>query len=407
MKILQIAHKPPWPPVDGASIAMYNLCRGLVSNGHQVHVLAMNTYKQYCDISKVPEDFRTNARYTLVDIDIRIRAIPALLNLFSGKSYNMVRFDTSEVRKTLDEILSRTEYDLVILESLFSTAYLDLLRKRFPGPVILRSHNVEFNIWENLTNNERNPLKKWYLKLLTHRLKRYELETLSKVDFISSISEPDMDAFRKSGCTTAMEYVPFGINFNDEVYKSWSPPEKEEFVFFHVGSMDWLPHQEAFRWFLSEVWVPFSKQHPEAVLHLAGSKMPGWIAEGNFPNVITQKGYVNGHEFMKKKAIMVVPSFSGSGIRIKIAEGMAMGKVIITTSNGAMGIPATNNENIFICDDRAAWIETLGKCMDNPELTKAISRNARQFAEREFNYLASAKKLVEEVFQAAGEIINK
>ena len=134
-------------------------------------------------------------------------------------------------------------------------------------------------------------------------------------------------------------------------------------------------------------------------MHLAGSKMPGWIVNGNFPNVVVLKGYVNGHAFMKKKAIMVVPSFSGSGIRIKIAEGMAMGKVIITTTNGAMGIPCTNNKNIMISDDPAEWIAMLGKCMDNFEMVQTISRNARQFAEQEFNYKTSAKKMVDEVFK--------
>jgi glycosyltransferase involved in cell wall biosynthesis len=376
---------------------MYNLYRGLVSLGHQVHVLAMNTYKQHCDIQKVPEDFRISSRYTLVDIDIRIKALAAFLNLFTGESYNMARFDTPELRRSLDEILEGTDYDLVILESLFSTACIDLLQRKSQAKIILRSHNVEFNIWANLARNERNRLKRWYLQLLTRRLKRYELDMLGKVDFIASISRPDMEVFRNSSCRTAMTCIPFGINFDDEDYRCYSPPGKEEIIFFHVGSMDWIPHQEAFRWFLNEVWISFSNQQPRAELHLAGSKMPGWIIHGNYTNVIVHQGYVEGRAFMKKKAIMVVPSFSGSGIRIKIAEGMAMGKVIITTTNGAMGIPCTNNENIMISDDREEWIALLGRCMEDFEMVKTISRNARQFAEQEFNCQASAKKLVEEV----------
>ncbi len=49
MRILQLCHKPPFPPVDGTAIAMSNLTRGLLRNGAHIEVLAMNTYKKYCN----------------------------------------------------------------------------------------------------------------------------------------------------------------------------------------------------------------------------------------------------------------------------------------------------------------------------------------------------------------------
>jgi hypothetical protein len=54
MKILQVCHKPPYPPVEGGSIATYHLPMGLMALGCEVDVLAMNTYKQYCRIEQVP-----------------------------------------------------------------------------------------------------------------------------------------------------------------------------------------------------------------------------------------------------------------------------------------------------------------------------------------------------------------
>ena len=92
MKILQICHKPPYPPIDGGSIAMYNLYRGLRSIGHTVHVIAINTYKQYCDINKVPKEFVDASEYTLVDVDIRVKPLSAFFNLFASDSYNISRF---------------------------------------------------------------------------------------------------------------------------------------------------------------------------------------------------------------------------------------------------------------------------------------------------------------------------
>ncbi len=44
--------------------------------------------------------------------------------------------------------------------------------------------------------------------------------------------------------------------------------------------------------------------------------------------------------FMQSYRIMVAPLFTGSGIRIKILEAMALGRPVVTTPIGIEGIPA-------------------------------------------------------------------
>ena len=395
MNILQICHKPCYPPIDGGSIATYNLYKGLVDNGQHVHVLAMNTYKQYCDISKVPADFLKNARYRLVDVDIRLKVLPAFFNLFSKRSYNMERFNAKQFSAVLKEILENNRYDVILLETLYTMPYIDLLREKSDARIVLRTHNVEHKIWENLGRNEKNPLKKWYLSLLTGRLKHFEMQSLKQVDLIASISEEDTSIFKQEGCTTPMMYLPFGIDMLQDEFKSYEEPDVSQIVLFHLGSMDWLPHQEAMRWFLEAVWPKVSTKHPQLHLYLAGSHMPNWISHGRYPNVMVTKGYVEANSFMRNKAIMIVPSFSGSGIRIKIAEGMAKGKVILTTKNGAMGIPAVHGENIFISDDHEEWVCILDRCLTDVEKLQAISRSARSFAINEYDYRLTARKLID------------
>lgn len=394
MKILQLCHKPPFPANDGGSIAMFNLCEGLRKLGHQVHILAMNTHKHYCKIEEVPEEFLQKTRYTLVDVDTRIKMIPAFVNLFTNNSYNIIRFHTKEVELKLLELLKDNSYDLIILESIFTTTYIDLIRKIMPCPIVLRSHNVEYMIWENLARTEKSFFKSRYLRLLTRRLRQYELKTIKKVDYVAAISEADINHFREIGCKIPMMYVPFGINFTEDEFKEEVQLNNEELIIFHVGSMNWIPHQEAFKWFFEQVWPVFYRNNPTAKLHLAGSDMPDWITQGHFPNVTVVNGYVDGKKYMNGKAIMIVPSFHGSGIRIKIIEGMAKGKVIITTPNGAMGIPCTHGENIFIANDCDEWVKILNECIINPELVRRISNNARKFSASEYDYETGAAQLI-------------
>ena len=82
---------------------------------------------------------------------------------------------------------------------------------------------------------------------------------------------------------------------------------------------------------------------------------------------------------MKNKAIMIVPLFSGSGMRVKIIEGMALGKVIVTTSTGAEGIDARHNENIIIADSEIDFEKEIVNLLENKSFFTKIGENAQKF----------------------------
>lgn len=393
MKILVLCHKPPFPAVDGGSIAMSNLIRGLTKNKVELDILAMNTFKQYCTKDK-QRIFQKEVRsYQLVDVDIRIKAFDAMLNLFSSKSYNISRFQSSEYKKKLIQLLEDSEYDVVLFESLFSTPYVDVVRDFHPRLIVHRSHNIEFNIWQNLAKNEHNLIRKWYLRLLAKRLKKYEIDTVNKFDLVATISQTDLIEYKSNGITSQLYHLPFGIDL-----ASLSMHERRlnnpKVKIYHVGSMNWKPHQEAFRWFFNEVWIGLGDLKAKSELHLAGTEMPKWIQDKSSENVFVSKGYVDGYKFSKDKEILVVPSFSGSGIRIKIIEAMATGKTIVTTANGAMGIECSHRENIYISDKPEEWISYINELVLSSEKREVIGKNARQYCFKYHDHNKLAERLI-------------
>jgi glycosyltransferase involved in cell wall biosynthesis len=95
--------------------------------------------------------------------------------------------------------------------------------------------------------------------------------------------------------------------------------------------------------------------------------------------------------FYNQHDVMLVPLQSGSGMRIKIIEGMAMGKAIISTSIGAEGIPVTHFENIIIADNPKEFADAITELSKNDELKQKIKKNARSFIQNQFDnkYLVS------------------
>ena len=59
------------------------------------------------------------------------------------------------------------------------------------------------------------------------------------------------------------------------------------------------------------------------------------IADLKGQNIVFAGEVESSTDFIKDKTVMVVPLFSGSGIRMKIIEGMSLGKCIVTTPAGS------------------------------------------------------------------------
>ena len=76
-------------------------------------------------------------------------------------------------------------------------------------------------------------------------------------------------------------------------------------------------------------------------------------------------------------------------------EGIALGKLVITTSLGAEGIQATNGEEIVIADDPEDFANAIKYYLDHPSELNKIGEAARQFVEAHFNNEQIAMDLLE------------
>lgn len=391
MKILQICNKPPYPPKDGGCIAMNNITLGLLDTGHEVKVLAMNTPKHYTDLKALPEEYKIKTQFEAIFIDTSIKITDAFFNLFTTSSYNIKRFYSKDFENKLAELLKKNTYDIIQLESLYTTPYLKIIREYSKAKIILRTHNVEHKIWEQLSNSNKNQLKKIYLKILARRLKKYEIKHLNEVDGIAVISPEDAVLFKQMGCKSPTILIPFSIDC------ATYPVQSEKATttsLFHLGSMDWQPNQEGILWFLNNVWNKLSKQHPSLKLYLAGRNMPDQIKRTTQKNVIVDGVINNPTEYMQSRSIMIVPLFSGSGMRVKIIEGMALGKTIISTSIGAEGILCENKKNILIANSSQEFIEAVNTCITDKPLNDSIQKNARMLVENHYDISKNTGKLI-------------
>ncbi|UCH15553.1 MAG: glycosyltransferase [Bacteroidales bacterium] len=379
MKILQLCNKFPYPPKDGGAIAIYNLTKGLSNNGHDVTLLAMNTRKHYVVPGEAEKALKDIAELEYVNINTNISIVKALINLlFSRIPYNAERFISDKFTKKIISILNENKFDIIQIEGLYLTPYIKVIRQYSDAGISYRAHNIEHEIWERIVSNERNYFKKMYLKMLAGRVKNFEINSLNSYDLLVPITHRDALILNNLGNHKPFKVSPAG--FDIKKVKSGNNNVDPRALFF-LGSLDWIPNQEGIIWFIKRILPGVIIKNPDVRFFIAGRNAPDRlirkITKNN--NIIFLGEVEDAFDYMKNKAIMIVPLFSGSGMRVKIIEGMALGKAVVTTSTGAEGIDARHYENIIIADSETDFEKEIVNLLENKSFFTKIGENAQKF----------------------------
>ena len=391
MKALLLSHRVPFPPNNGYSIVVYNTIKGLVDLGVEVTLFSLNCSKHCVDVDDIDDPVFNRLKFHAADVDVDVNALGAFLNIFSNQSYNVSRYYEQSAEKALSNVLKEKTFDIVQFEGLFVVPYLDVVKANTKAKIIYRAHNVEYDIWERLALRERFTPRRAYLEFLSRRLKAFEADQINRFDQVFAFSNPDRQKLLRMGCEVHIAVFPVALDF--EKYKI--DLSKTNFpTLFHLGAMDWRPNKEGLEWFLDEIWPDIESINRELRFYIGGKNMQKQFFDYDSDNLIVEGEVVDAIEFMNSKAIMIVPLLSGSGMRVKIIEGMAMQKCIIATTMAAEGIDYINGVDILIANTADEFYRSILKCITQPNSWLEIGVNARKKAEKHHEIKASASSML-------------
>ena len=395
MKILILTHRVPFPQNGGYPIVICNTARGLANLGHEVSLVSLNSKKSYhrYEYNEDDQDLLTKINYRSFDINTNVSIVDVAVNLFSKTSFNINKYYNGEFEKLLIQEIRKTAYDIIQFEGLWVSLYLNSVRKHTRAKLIYRAHNIENQIWQRLAQQKTDPFKKSYLRLHAKRIKKYELEQLNNFDGVAVFTAQDKSTLLEYGTKIPIEIIPVGINID-----RYKPNfDKTEFPsLFFLGSLDWLPNREGIEWFLENFHKDLIEGDLRVRFYVAGNDIPDRFDDYEVLGKIFIQGEVDDAlEFVNSKSIMIVPLLSSGGMRVKIVEGMAMQKCIISTSLGAEGINYQNGVNILIANDQDEFYDAIKHCISDEEYCKKIGVNARRLIENQHDVNKVTVKLVD------------
>lgn len=394
MEILLLTHMYPYPPDDGGRIVTYNSIKYDAESGNKITLITFNN-----EVIKTVLD--KHAEVHIIVKDTRNNYVKMLSNLFSSMPYNLSKYYDEKVITKIDEIIKSKNIELVYIDHLHMAFYGEYIKNRYLQiPVVLRQHNVESTIMDRFYKTQKNLIVKLYAMYQYRKLYNFESRITSIFDKCFMITEDDVVRMKKmNNCVKAVA-IPAGVDIDK--YQPINTIHNENSIVF-LGSMNWLPNEDAITWFVDKMFNRVLLDVPDTKLYIVGKNPTTRVRKlDNKDNIIVTGFVEDEREYIAKAKVFIVPLRIGGGMRIKILNAMSMGKCVVSTSIGAEGIAFNNWEDIVISDDEEKFAVNTVKMLNDINTRRNIEEAARNTIVQKYSWEIVAKKINSEYAKLVG-----
>ncbi len=379
-KALFVAPRAPYPLDTGGKIRTYHLLR-LLSEKYSVRLLCFV-------FSEHDEKALGHIRDMGVEVFF-IRAHPWFV--FVKKMVSLLLCRPVSLSSYMDRGMKKLIFDAV--KEGFAYIHFDHLHMgryaffvRDKGVFcVMDEHNVEYLILERGAAGASG-LKRLFWRMQARAVKAVEKKACAIMDELWVVSGIDRDVLASLSGQRNIKIVPNGVDPDFFYYSEPRDENDENTDLVFVGSMDWLPNEDACLFMVREIMPILWEKAPEMRLFLVGRNPSQRLKSLASDKVIVTGSVEDVRPYVYKARVYVAPLRFGSGSRLKILEAMAMGRPIVSTSLGAEGIGYTDERDILIADSPKDFSEkVLCLCADRG-LAKSIALRARKLVEERYSW---------------------
>jgi sugar transferase (PEP-CTERM/EpsH1 system associated) len=373
-------------PVDkGGKIRSYNMLKELKRSCHI-------TYLTLDDGSAEPNarELANEYCHELVTIPHRVREkftpgfyVDLVVNLTSELPYAIKKYQSPAMRDEIARRVKDNRFDVLVCDFLAPAVNVP---RGIDCASVLFQHNVEAMIWKRHYEVQTNPAKKSYLFRQWQKMRAFEAKACPEFDCVIAVSREDRDLMEEEYGLKDVYDVPTGVD--TEFFRPRDSRERRAENLVFTGSMDWLPNEDAIRYFTEQILPRVKQQVPNVTLTVVGrNPYPGLLELSKRDPAVIVTGRVDDvRPFMDEAAVYIVPLRIGGGTRLKIYEAMAMEKPIVSTSIGAEGLPIEDGREIVLADTPETFADAVIKLIKQPEVAHEIGQRAATKVRQKFGW---------------------
>jgi len=249
-------------------------------------------------------------------------------------------------------------------------------------------------IWKRHYEVQSNPVKKAYLYGQWQKMRRFEREMRRRFDSVIAVSADDREQMKNEYGAEAVFDVPTGVDVEFFRPNNAVKPVPKSLVF--TGSMDWLPNDDAIRYFTREIMPLIRSRVPDVKLTVVGRNPAPALVElsKQDPSLIFTGRVDDVRPYMENAAAYIVPLRIGGGTRLKIYEAMAMEKALISTTVGAEGLPLTNGVELLLADEPQTFADAVVRVLSDDDYAAQLGRRAAAVVRENFGWGAVTERFI-------------
>ena len=305
------------------------------------------------------------------------RGLHYLRHVTSRAPYAVVKFTDSKVQRLVADWLGEGRFDVAVCDFLSSSLNFP---RELATPSVLFQHNVEGILWRRKAELEARWVDRMVSRLESAKMQVCEPAQVKRFHHVISVSEQDREAMAAMTDASRLSVVPTGVDLDTYSYDPGARPSWPIVVF--TGSMDWEPNIDGVEFFCSAIWPRVLAEVPEARFQIVGRHPPARVKRLASESVEVTGTVPSVLGFLRGAAVFVVPLRIGGGTRIKLYEGMAMGKATVSTTVGAEGLEVRSGRDLILADDPAAFAEAVIRFLREDDTRRRFEAAAAAHAQQ-------------------------
>lgn len=290
--------------------------------------------------------------------------------------------------------------DIVIVEHLAMTRFLPYIKRATNAKLVLVDHNVE-SLWHAQSARQFG----FTLKGIIHRsqsgsVRKTERAMLGAFDMTIAISDTDRETLQQMVPSARVRFVPIGVDMGRFIPQH--DAEENDLIVF-VGGLNVGTNVDGLKFLVHEILPLVRQKHSGARVEIVGRAPTSSILALNNPPITKIIADVpDVRPYMARAAVCVVPIRPKSGVRLKILEGFAMAKAMVSTSLAAEGLDVVDGEHLFIRDDAQSFADAIVKLLADKTERQRLGASALALARKKYSWEAACARFEENLAELTG-----
>jgi sugar transferase (PEP-CTERM/EpsH1 system associated) len=387
--LLFLAHRFPFPPDRGEKIRIWHLLRHAATS-HRVF---------FGCLVDDPRDWQHRPRLDAIcaetacfGIDKNWQKLHALAKFRRGRPLMLDYYDHPGLHEWVGALATGRSIDVVYVVSTAMAPYalsLPVPRK------ILDMVDVDSEKWTEYARTAGFPARLvWAREGRT--LAAYERHAARRFDRTLLVTEAECRRFAELApdCRDRLGWLENGVDLDHFAAEAADAPVPSIAmtpigtpIITMVGNMDYWPNADAAGWFAHAVLPLVRENWPTARFFIVGANPGPSVRQlARRSGVMVTGRVADVRPYLAQSDVVVAPLRIARGVQNKVLEAMAMGRPVVASSQGFLGIRAEPGRDLLVADGADATARAIGEVLEGRHPAMGVA--ARRLVECHYAWTA-------------------